>query len=226
MSKVYVISDVHGRYEALREALLRARIISENGSRQLARRHQLVSIGDLANCTEDSVEGDLACLGLLGPVIDKLLIGNHEIPYFDPDATFVGFHFDERVNEALHAANENGLVALAQQHNGTLISHAGLDARLLGGYAASDMPKHMAEVLAHIWETHNYHHSFVASVGRGRGGWDQVGGMLWCDFDKELMSGFPQIVGHTPGMLRAKPNALCIDVGAKSNGLPAIIEVS
>lgn len=220
MSRVFVVSDVHGNYEPLMQALLQAHIVDKNGERQLPRKDKVFSIGDLINGVKDSYIGDNKCLDLVGPILDGIIVGNHEIPYIDPVNTFSGFYPYEHISKRIWGLIDKDLIGPCVLHDETLISHAGIH-RKWGFPNASDASKKME----YEWSQKSYSHFLFSAIGMSRGGGDIFGGALWCDFDRELQSDFPQIVGHTPGILRYKTNALCIDVGAKNGGMPSVIEV-
>jgi len=224
MSKTFVISDVHGNYETLLQALQNARIVDANGNRQADRRHKVYSIGDLANCVYDSYDGDLNCLSLVGPIIDGLIIGNHEIPYFDPGNTFAGFYHHADISDRLWELKDAGMIIPCLNVGETLVSHAGYDSRM---EVTRGNAREIAAMLGYHWNANNFGYSAFRRIGIERGGPDRIGGIIWQDF-KRLESNFPQIVGHTPGKtIRYKPNAICIDTGAKDGvKLPTIIEVS
>ena len=228
MSKTFIVSDIHGRYDALMQALEAAKIVDKHGNRQADRRHKVYSIGDLANCVEESYVGDNACLDLIRRgILDGLIIGNHEMPYFDPNNTFAGFHHYEHISETLWRLKNAGKIVPCVRVEGTLISHAGFDYRLgmQTGMVSLDWAETIEAMMTHHWEANNFGHSFFSRVGEDRGGPDRIGGIIWQDF-KRLQSNFPQIVGHTPSKnIRYKENAICIDVGAKSDGLPTVMEV-
>jgi len=227
---VFVISDVHGNYEGLTKALRKKGIIDKHGNRQLARKHKVISIGDLANCVGDSINGDRECLSLVGPVIDYLIIGNHEIPYIDPANKFWGFVWDNVIQHQISSMLNDGRLIPAYyktgklNEQGSLISHAGISKRILS--VNMSMPE-VYSTIWHEWEEKNYNHSWFSSIGRARGGRHGCGGMLWCDFEDEFTpTDFPQIVGHTPRGVRVKGNSICIDVGAKNpDTKPFILEV-
>lgn len=225
MSSTFVISDIHGRYEKLLEQLVKHKITDKDGNRQLSRRHQVVSIGDLAHCAPEDY-GDVKCLSLIGDVIDTLIVGNHEIPYFDSNNTFAGYTYDGVTSEILHLANAGGYIVPCILRGDVLISHAGLDERHVHHYPQTyNTAKYHHDRLHEAWNSQLYSYSAFDAIGYARGGDAEVGGILWCDFDDELISPFPQIVGHTPGGLRMKKNALCIDTGAKHDGTPTILEI-
>lgn len=223
--KVFLISDCHGNIEGLHRALIAKGLMDQHGNRQEPRRNMIYSIGDLANCVENSFIGDMACLDLVGNVIDEMLIGNHEMPYLDSGNSFSGFHHFPEIQHKIDALMSADLIGAAIKFDNTLISHAGLSAQFLSRednceYAMSRIEDH--------WNAKNWNYSWFSSVGWARGGRNPIGGLLWCDFEQEFMpTRFPQIVGHTPKYVRQKGNALCIDVGAKDqNTEPFILELS
>ena len=223
--KVYLISDCHGNIDGLMRALEKKGIVDKHGNRQLPRRHEVISIGDLANCVGDSIEGDKACLSLVGDVIDSMLIGNHEIPYIDPANKFWGFVWDEEINNQIEALMSDDLIGASYLFDKTLITHAGLSKSMMSvSMTANEAQMHIETQ----WEGRNFGHGFLSSIGRARGGMNQCGGILWCDFDREFIpTDFPQIMGHTPKYVRMKDNALCIDVGAKDQETePFILELA
>jgi Calcineurin-like phosphoesterase len=224
MVKVFVISDCHGNIDGLMRALEKKKIVDKHGNRQLARKHQVISIGDLANCVEDSVGGDLACLNLVGEIIDQVLIGNHEIPYFDPGNTFSGFKFDGVISQKIHSLMENDFIGAAALVDKTLVTHAGFSREFNPLGLCS---QEVFNVIEDQWDARNFSHSWLSSIGYARGGNRRCGGIIWCDFDDEFMpTVFPQICGHTPRGVRMKGNSLCIDVGAKNgNTKPFILEL-
>lgn len=222
---IYVISDCHGNIEGLIRALRAKKIVDKNGNRQLARKNKVFSIGDLANCVDDSKDGDKACLDLVGNVIDGMVLGNHEMPYFDFDSPFHGFVPYESVAKRLNNLMAAGYIYGSILKNRTLITHAGLSKSMMS-YNMTVQEAH--DNISYHFEARNWNHSFFSAVGYARGGRSPVGGTLWCDFDREFIpTKFPQIVGHTPKYVRMKGNSLCIDVGAKDKETePFILEVS
>lgn len=222
---LYIISDCHGNYDGLMRALRDKKIVDKNGNRQLARKNKIFSIGDLANCVADSKAGDKACLDLVGPVIDGMVLGNHEVPYFDPANMFNGFWAYESVAKRLNNLMDNGLIHGSILKDRTLITHAGVSKSLLS-YNMTVIEVH-GNISEHF-EARNWNASWFASIGYARGGRNHCGGTLWCDFEREFRNTkFPQIVGHTPKYVRMKGNAICIDVGAKDQETePFILEVS
>lgn len=223
--KIFLISDCHGNIDGLMRALEKHKIVDKHGNRQLARKNKVFSIGDLANCVEDSKGGDLACLNLIPDIIDGMIIGNHEFPYLDSGNSFNGFHFDVEVNHKIQLLMAEDFIGGSIQISEFLITHAGLSKEMLSlEMSVSDIH----DSIEYHFEARNWNHGFFASIGYARGGMNRCGGIIWCDFDNEFVpTDFPQICGHTPGFVRMNKNALCIDVGAKDqNTEPFILEIS
>ena len=222
--KFYIISDCHGNIDGLIRALEKKNLF-KNGHRQLSHKHKIIQIGDLANCVDDSIGGDLECLNLVGEVIDTMLIGNHEIPYLDPANTFWGFEWDATIHHKIQTLLSEDLIGASVLVGNTLISHAGISAHFTTEKLTAEQLHNKTE---DHWRTKNYGFSLFSSIGHTRGGKQRTGGILWCDFDNEFMpTKFPQIVGHTPKYVRMKDNALCIDVGAKDQETePFILELA
>ena len=206
--KALVISDVHGDFESLRTILRCNGIIDKDGRRKNSN-SWVIQIGDLANCVENSISGDIKCLNTVGTWIDFLIMGNHEIPYFDRDNRFSGFYWNAEIADILdNLANEERIIPsfLAGDY---LISHAGWDRSIHPMYQTAEDVRNFLDNLH--WNSH-----YFSLIGKSRGGIHDHGGILWEDF-RDLDSSFPQIVGHTQrsGKIRQKKNAVCIDTGAE-----------
>lgn len=218
---IYIVSDTHGRAKELRKALFSAGLFDNHGLKDP--RAYIVHVGDIANCIRDSVEGDLESLSMVGREIDQLLPGNHEIPYFDNQNKFAGFFWNAEIDAQLRELNDADLIGPCLLVGDTLVTHAGVTKSMLN---PGDTAESVAMRLEDLWHTENYDHYLFRDCGRVRYGRAKIGGMLWCDFDREFEpTPFPQIVGHTPGVLRTKENAICIDTGAKFGGVPTILKV-
>jgi hypothetical protein len=219
-----IVSDCHGNIDGLFRALEKKKLVDSSGNRIVGTDHFIVSIGDLANCVGDSISGDKDCLNLVGDVFDTMLIGNHEIPYFDPANKFWGFVWDKEINQKLHSLLDEDLIGAALLSDNTLITHAGISKH----FAMENSAEFCFSLVEAHWNDRNFNHSCFSSIGFARGGNSQVGGILWCDFDNEFVpTEFPQICGHTPRGVRMKGNSLCIDVGSKEQDTePFILSVS
>lgn len=223
--KKIVISDVHGNFDALKECLISANVINKDGKRLTdgENRSYVVQIGDLANCVQGDIHGDLKCLQTVGDWIDVMLMGNHEHPYFG-GPTFNGWYYEQRVYETLYELEQKGLIVPAVTIGPYLITHAGWG-KHLHPFIAN--PQDAARELKETVKNHGWNHRYFSSIGYSRGGRDRNGGILWEDF-RELNSAFPQIVGHTafPGAVKVKENAICIDTGGGKYGKPTAIEIN
>lgn len=179
-----------------------------------------VSIGDLANCAKEGVRGDVKCLEKVGDWIDVLLMGNHEIPYFDKRNLWSRFHYHEEVHRELLRIDSEKRLKPAIICGETLISHAGWDR---DNHPYIHTAKEAYDSIMNHLEFAGWSDRYFSAVGSSRGGRGKHGGILWEDF-QDLRSPFPQIVGHTARKrIRTKKNAICIDTG--HSGIPTVIEV-
>jgi Calcineurin-like phosphoesterase len=223
----YIVGDVHGNTEGLIRALHRHNLTDSDGNRTVSRDSaKIIQIGDMANCVGTSVEDDLHCLTMvMKGTIDYMLLGNHEVGYFDPANSFAGFQFDAKISRVLHEMRDRKILLPAWKYENVLVSHAGIAEGLLPPY--QDSLPDVFEKSNSLWDEARYNHEWFSAVGTARYGHHSKGGILWCDFDEEFEpTMFPQIVGHTIGRVRMKDNALCIDVGSKEpDSEPFILEL-
>lgn len=139
-----------------------------------------------------------------------LLFGNHDLPYAFDGAEFPflacsGFTRDkqEAVGRVLGPSDWAQLKAFARV-GPWLVSHAGfhrdlLPAQLLCDEAALEL--YCADAVAAV-AARRPHELFAA--GRDRGGWAEIGGITWGDWDRFAgTDGVHQIVGHTPSRRHA-----------------------
>ena len=211
----FVVPDAHGAHEQVGRLLERAGIIDAIG-RRVNHDVRVVQLGDLCNCTFNSIEDDLRCLERIGDWIDVYLVGNHEHPYFG-GPPFAGFHRNHRIDERLMELSHASVVQPSIAVDGVLVTHAGVSTR--DGYTTADEADRN---LRERWEARPQGRPF-SRIGSSRGGWDVRGGPLWADWSEPKCRKFSQVVGHTPGKeprwrgapLRAQPFLLCLDVGGK-----------
>ena len=108
------------------------------------------------------------------------------------------------------------------QAQGWLISHAGLSNDL---YRTFSKWKTTDEIFEWVSDAENALTAGVANAaflaGRDRGGPQDVGGILWCDWESfEPIAGVKQMVGHTPGAdVRFKKGSVCLDTHLRHYGL-------
>lgn len=222
--EVFVVADAHGRLDLI-EGLLKHAGAERGPGRTI------VQLGDLANCVASSIADDLAVLEAAPDLFDVLLVGNHEYPYLGGDR-FAGFWRDPEVESAIRRLDWKPAYA----HGDYLVTHAGLASMWALPPTYGSTAQQNARLLCQAW-AHNRRHTYFSQVGRERGGQADHGGILWADWSEEKSTdGFSQIVGHTPGPIRARagdveyrdeheqtcrwlpPLALCIDLGASKGG--------
>jgi len=108
--------------------------------------------------------------------------------------------------------------------NGVLLSHAGVHPQF---WPAVDDPLEALRLLESQWKealaaSRAGETSPLLGVGKARGGTQEVGGLLWCDWDVEFVDGlpFPQIVGHSADLQpRQKGRSWCLDCGQTCYGV-------
>lgn len=229
MTDTFVLPDAHGNAHVLRSLLEREGIIEQdwNLDRSLAvatrvktrGEVEVVQIGDLANCVRESVREDCDALDLVtSGLIDVMLVGNHEHPYFG-GPRFGGYYPDVRVSDRLRRLNQRGGLKAAHAVGDVLISHAGLTSYWLREFGAWEMTaEEIAEYTNRTWQSDSQAMIFSA-IGRRRWGGEREGGILWSDWDETKPRHLRQIVGHTVGReVRRKAGATCIDLGAGKHG--------
>jgi hypothetical protein len=228
MAPVLIIPDVHDRTERVEEILERERY------------EQAVFLGDWF----DSGPGDGPerarrtaeyVRKVAGDRRHVLLLGNHEQHYLWPRLEEIrgsGYTPEKQkaIAEALGpAAEARRMFRLYAVAGGWLVSHAGLDARLAPPEWRGDVARLDAWLEQHAQRTlRMLDEGFVGALagpGSDRGGTQEVGGILWCDFESLTpLSGVRQIVGHSPGLeVRRKGAAdcecVCLDTGLRHYGV-------
>lgn len=141
----------------------------------------------------------------------EFLLGNHDCHYFFTHSLFrcsgYDFHTQALVNELLTEDEKRRfkLSTLAGNKETFLISHA--------GYHPS-MNKHMANEQDALDCAFRGEFHPIFGVGYIRGGWQDVGGPTWLDWNNEFvpLPEIKQIVGHTKDdKVRSKDGSFCID---------------
>lgn len=243
MSETFLIPDAHGNWRLVL-GLLEQEGLVENGYvdyRRIRKEVLVLQIGDLGNCVRGSINDDLIAMRLVGPIIDQMLVGNHEHPYFG-GPPFDGFAYYDELKRAILRLNDLGLIKVAFEVDGILITHAGLtrDADKITNWEHENKAAEIATGLNYIWSNHNYNHGMFSAIGRARGGRFLLGSVLWSDWSEPKTTLFPQIFGHTvdqtwrmsgpvdgsPSFTLLRPYedatpvqamTLCIDIGAGKN---------
>jgi len=219
----FVVPDAHGNAPLVLGLLAQEGILERrNGGEQQGWYHtridyetHVVQLGDLANCVAASTRDDLDALDLVRcGIIDVMLVGNHEHPYFGGPA-FGGYWPDGEVRRRLYDIRDRGGLKAAHAVGDILVSHAGLTSHWLrefGGWHWS--AEKIAECTNLTWR--NDPRALIFSViGQSRGGWEREGGMLWSDWREPKPRHLRQLVGHTVGnCVRKRSGSTCIDLGA------------
>lgn len=208
-----VVGDIHGVYEIV-DAVL-------------ALDQPVVFIGDYLDSFDRSIEDQFTALTKIlraakdGRVV--ALMGNHELSYLEEPMRTSGY------NVALHAKlasdfDDTMTVSRAMRTylksyhfaEGFLISHAGV---------SEDLLRREGITLKQYLDDGKF-----SDIGYARGGRSPVGGLYWCDWDREFdpIPEQPQIVGHSRRVNRiieAKGNSFCIDVLEHNNPLKTVAEI-
>jgi hypothetical protein len=203
-TRTLVIADCHGHIDRLEALLQRA------GVERATDEVEIVQLGDLADLSGGTREGDLACYRLARDLGIIVLLGNHTAALFDERHLFRGFAPPLAETEEIIRAMRPRLAYCA---HGVLLTHAGL-ATLPLFPVWRDVPALVEFIEA------NPDNDLVHIVGAPRGGFSPIGGLLWHDCEREpTAQGVRQCFGHTQGSeIRRYGNALCIDVAGISDG--------
>jgi hypothetical protein len=206
---VFVIADAHGNAGQVLQLLRQEGLVTEDGTRTRGD-VLVVQIGDLANCVEDSEKEDLEALALVGPVINLMLVGNHEHPYFG-GPSFWGFWHYETIKQRLLELDAWGLIQPSLEVNGILVTHAGLSSHWGRRFRTAAGAN---SCLRRMWRNLSKNEPIFSAIGQSRGGRYSEGGVLWSDWSEPKRSAFRQLVGHTVGKtIRRRIRATCIDLG-------------
>ena len=222
-----IVSDLHGDTERCLRLLKQIGAIDEHANRTPGWR--LIQVGDLIHGGHHENIDDELCAELLLPIFDTVVLGNHEVPHLFPSLkeqlAFNGqTPLSRKTFELLANAYGVGKLVVATEANGWLITHAGVHPLIDqlpedNADAAAELRGGFARLIAGK-ETDS---SYFLWIGRGRGGFDPVGGVLWNDYrSMELVTQTRrQVFGHTPQISKGfaqHESVWCIDAGAKLSG--------
>lgn len=177
--KILFVGDTHGNWEVVQHAL------------DSPYPDRVVFIGDYLDSFNRSIDEQVKTLLLVlnacedNPEKYIGLMGNHELSYLEEGMRASGFntathghvvHLEDRIKRILKP-----YVWI----DDWLASHAGVSNQLL-----KDLNCTLEEYL------HANQHN---QIGVARGGWSSIGGLYWCDFNREFdcIPGVNQIVGHS-----------------------------
>lgn len=204
-----IIPDIHHKW------IQAEKIISRVGA------DEVVFLGDYFDDFNDTPEMvQETCEWLEGSVLKPNrihLFGNHDVHYAFPYRTFRCSGY-EQWKEFITAdlvkwQTWKKLVWYHFIDDVWLLTHAGLHTFNLPDTIKvlhTDRPKFVAAIKDHLDQSveeglkaaaNNVGHWFF-NAGRSRGGMQRVGGITWCDFEREFfpIKGLNQILGHTPQM--------------------------
>ena len=175
MTKYVIVGDIHGKPEQVEEALQR------DGT--------VIFVGDFMDSFDRSVEDQVRALLLALDAVDvgkaKVIFGNHELSYLMPEHECSGWTAAASVHMGhLKERMWKTMVPFVHLPGDFLVTHAGAHPL----------------VLPHVDElAFADHASPLHWIGRSRGGRDKVGGVFWCDFNREFVptAGVNQVFGHT-----------------------------
>jgi len=249
--RVFVLPDLHGRSAFLTGLLRNAGIVDADGERVLGPDEvTVVSIGDIVDGSRRTVERDREMVRVMDGLVDFLVLGNHEWPFFG-GTPFGGFVPDPDVRSALFGMQAQGRLVPAMTVGDTLLTHAGVE-RPFDFATAEEARDAVQEVFDNqdsliTFRIHSTQFSpvtfgferggqkwrisqgmLLGGVPSARGGPDQFGGVLWSDWDTPRNANFSQVLGHTPQAdgpvlvqrMKSETYTINLDAGAKSKLTP------
>ena len=198
--KYIFVGDIHGKPEVVEEAL--------------SREGKKIFVGDFMDSFDRTPANMGMCLELVLNAIEKgeaeAIYGNHELSYMNMHHRCSGyshknlymFHeFDPKVEQLFKPH-----ILLAPNF---LVTHAGLTKQIWDQQKLT--LENLDEKLTEWWPDNS---SPVHQIGRYRGGYANVGGTFWCDWNAEFrpVPNLTQVFGHTAGQgIRQIENSYCID---------------
>lgn len=200
---LFIIGDLHGRYDVLEKA---HKMSKDRGG-------ILVCVGDLFDSFDRSTDDQLRCVDIIANNDDiSCISGNHDIAYLDGYPICSG---RSRITKLRIGEYVKGLGITYERFisrlpcalvidtgikgvNPILVTHAGLTANLLR-YDQYLLFKDEVFSSKEVVDLINSQGSELISVGAARGGWDKVGGIFWCDLEREFapIPNLPQVFGHS-----------------------------
>lgn len=200
--KYVFVGDIHGKVDAVEEAL--------------SREGHKVFVGDFIDSFDHNVEDHKKCYDLVFEAIDKgeatALYGNHELSYYISSQRCSGWHPErnslmQSYKGDIYRRFKNYLIL----EGSILVTHAGLTKQL---WDEHKLTLENLDKTLKIWK--NNYNSPMYWIGAARGGpiYNTYGGTFWCDFRHEFqpVDELMQVFGHTRGEgIRQKGNSFCID---------------
>jgi len=185
-----IIGDLHGNWRMLDALIDKAGVARTQDGRE-ADGDFVVQLGDLINAVASSLDDDRTILARARKLIDVVLVGNHEHPYFG-GPRFSGFWDDPELGRAVLAAAWQPSFLIRD----VLLTHAGVTPEIAASPQATAREIH--DSLVATWGTNRTAACF-SQIGRARSRWSlsEFGGILWSDA-AEPRAPFRQVHGHTP----------------------------
>ncbi len=198
--KYLYIGDIHGDYNFVK-------YLYDN-----FKNYKKIFVGDIVDSLIFTRAEQIKSLELVLQMIEEgnteCLFGNHEMSYLYPN-NFKCSGFSNtmlsRINPLKSKIFRLFKYFIYDKENKILISHAGLTKQLWDQFNLSF--NNLEETL-NEWLNHNYRISYWSKdyeyspyhwIGNCRGGPNNVGGLLWCDWNNEFqpIENLTQIFGHT-----------------------------
>lgn len=198
--KYRYVGDIHGQIDVMRQALD-------------CDADRVIFVGDLVDSYRRSISEQIECvtlgLSLAGQGRVDVMWANHEWSYIHDSMRCSGYKPETAMHllPLLNVMRQKFKPFLFEQD--ILVTHAGLTKRLWDEYNIT--LDNLQDTLK-IWSEDM--NSPFFGIGYARGGWAEVGGPLWCDFNHEFtpIEGLSQVFGHTRGNgIRQVGNNWCID---------------
>lgn len=215
--KTLVIPDIHNRVSMARKIYDRERRDVDN----------VIFLGDyFDNFGDDAIHSRKVALFLREMSEDTevtFLVGNHDIGYLYPMSRM--FHFcpgysKQKADKAypILATIDPERFQFGKFFNGVLFTHAGISNWHLFGLVATEEERTKILTMLNTGSPNSADPYFW--IDKYRGGRYVFGGPMWSDFGNIEQGPFPQIVGHTPGMIpRVNGNCICLDTHLQHYGV-------
>lgn len=192
--KYLFVGDIHGDIT-----------ITEYVLNKFENTHKIFFIGDLVDSFQFSIIEQVECLLLVLEAAEHkkcvYIPGNHEFNYLGPKDICRCSGFNS-VTDAHLIHLKNRLLNVFtyfyfDKENKILVTHAGLTKSLIKYYKIT--VDNIEEILTK-W-SHDYTSPFYY-IGRSRFGKDDIGGPLWCDWNREFenCNWLTQILGHSSAL--------------------------
>lgn len=217
-----------------------------DGQRRINHDVDVILVGDIGHFGRGgSPTGDFLTWKYAMEWADVILWGNHDRAVVDPSHTHSGLEKGMIETEHLmRLAMAEGKLKLAVARHGFLITHAGLHSSFRNQKVENNIKHDAGRFVEWINQVNGIDSlcepdqaAVRDAIGRNRGGWSPVGGILWRDINEKLYPGFRQIFGHSAdhkehkvrycwenmftrsdeGLKFMDDPSYCIDIGGKSD---------